>query len=50
MFITRFAAAAMIAVAAGVGLPAGAVAAPKNYCTELKWRVALVGSGGPSCW
>ncbi|MDQ1320758.1 MAG: hypothetical protein QG655_2001 [Actinomycetota bacterium] len=36
MFITRFAAAAMIAVAAGVGLPAGAVAAPKNYCTELK--------------
>jgi hypothetical protein len=36
MVITRFAAAAMIALTAGLGLPAGAGAAPKNYCTELK--------------
>ncbi len=36
MLITRFAVAAMIAFAAGVGLATGAAAAPKNYCTELK--------------
>lgn len=40
--ITRLMAAAMIAFAVGAGFPAGAAAAPKNYCTELKG----IASGG----